>query len=114
VVQVVALTRALADTAEDRVTTVGLGDVVDELLDEHRLADTGTAEEADLAATRVRREQVDDLDARLEHLRRGRLLDELGRVGVDRLLLLGVDRSPVVDRLACARQPSRAERATNR
>ena len=45
-----------------------LGDVVDELLDEHRLADAGAAEEADLAAADVRGEQVDDLDAGLEDL----------------------------------------------
>jgi hypothetical protein len=45
-----------------------LGEVVDELLDQHRLADAGSAEQPDLAALRVGGEQVDDLDARLEHL----------------------------------------------
>jgi hypothetical protein len=38
-------------------------DVVDELHDDHRLADAGAAEEPDLAALRVGREEVDDLDA---------------------------------------------------
>jgi hypothetical protein len=40
---------------------VRLGDVVDQLHDEHSLADAGAAEEADLAALLVRRKQVDDL-----------------------------------------------------
>ncbi len=66
--EVVALTGALADTGEHRHTTVVLGDARDHLLDEHGLADAGSTEQADLAALDVRREQVDDLDAGLEHL----------------------------------------------
>ena len=53
-----------------------LGDVVDQLLDEHRLADAGAAEQADLAALGVGREQVDDLDAGDQDLRLGRLVDD--------------------------------------
>ena len=49
VVQVVTLARALADAREHGETAVALRDVVDELHDEHRLADAGAAEEADLA-----------------------------------------------------------------
>ena len=65
--EVVALTGALADTGEHRNTAVVLGDPLDHLLDQHRLADAGAAEQADLAALHVRGEQVDDLDAGLEH-----------------------------------------------
>jgi hypothetical protein len=78
VVEVVALAGALADAGEDRVARVHLGDVVDQLLDQHRLADAGAAEEADLAALGVGREQVDDLDAGDEDLGLGRLLGEVG------------------------------------
>ena len=70
-----------------------LGDVVDQLLDEHRLADAGAAEQTDLAALAVRREQVDDLDAGLEDLDLRALLDELRRRAVDRRALLGSDRA---------------------
>ena len=49
-IKVVALAGTLADAGEDRVAAVGLGDVVDELLNEHRLAHAGAAEEANLAA----------------------------------------------------------------
>ena len=96
--EVVALARALAHAAERRQAAVLLGEVVDELLDEHGLAHAGAAEQADLAALRVGREQVHDLDAGLEHLgRRGQVLD--GRGGaVDRPALLDVDRLALVDR----------------
>ena len=66
--EVVALARALAHAGEDGEALVLGGDVADQLLDEHGLAHAGTAEEADLAALDVRREQVDDLDAGLEDL----------------------------------------------
>src|SRR5690606_12454108 len=64
--EVVALTGALADAGEHRHTTVVLGDALDHLLDEDRLADARTTEEADLATLHVRGEEVDDLDAGLE------------------------------------------------
>src|SRR4028119_1748092 len=67
-VQAVPLARALAHAAEHRPPAVPGGDVVDELLDDHRLADAGPAEEADLPALHERGDQVDDLDPRLEDL----------------------------------------------
>ena len=82
--EVVALARALAHAREHRHAAVLLREVVDELLDEHGLADAGAAEEADLAAAQVGLEQVDDLDAGLEHLEAGGLLFERGRGAVDR------------------------------
>ncbi len=72
-----------------------LGDVPDQLLDEHGLADSGAAEEADLAALHVRREEVDDLDAGLEDLD-GRLqLLEVRRIAVDRPALVAAHVSPL-------------------
>ena len=50
VIEVVALAGALADAGEHRVAAMRLGDVVDQFLDEHGLADAGAAEQADLAA----------------------------------------------------------------
>jgi peptide chain release factor 1 len=82
------------------MTFVGFGDVVDQLHDDHGLADAGAAEQADLAAARIRREQIDDLDAGDQDLRLGRLVDERGRRLVDRRHHLGVDRAALVDRLA--------------
>jgi peptide chain release factor 1 len=100
VVQVVTLTGTLTDTGEDRVTTVGLGNVVDQLLDQDGLADTGTAEQTNLTTTGVRGEEVDDLDTGLEDLGLGRLLDELWGVGVDGGELDTLDLTALVDGLA--------------
>src|SRR5699024_3768198 len=74
---------ALTDTGEHRHTTVVLRDALDHLLDEHRLADTGTTEEADLSTLHVRDEQVDDLDAGLEELRLRLQLVERRGLAVD-------------------------------
>ncbi len=51
-----------------------LGHVVDELHNDDRLAHAGAAEEADLAALEEGLDEVDDLDAGLEHLLVGGLL----------------------------------------
>src|SRR4029453_16190054 len=88
--EVVALTGALADPGEHRHTTVVLGDTGDHLLDQHGLADAGTTEQADLAALHVGGEQVDDLDAGLEHLGLGLELVEGGGLAVDAPPLLDV------------------------
>ena len=100
VIEVVALAGALADAREYRIAAVGLGDVVDQLLDEHRLAHARAAEQADLAALGVRREQVDDLDARDENLSLGRLLDIGGGWLMDGAAAFHVDRPGFIHRLA--------------
>ena len=89
--QVVALTGALADAGEHRHTTVVLGDAGDHLLDQHGLADAGAAEQADLAALDVRRQQVDDLDAGLEHLGLRLELVEGRRLAVDAPALVDLE-----------------------
>ena len=63
-VEIVTLARALSDAGEHGVAAVIGRNVVNQLHDNDRLADTSTAEETDLAAASVRREQVDDLHAR--------------------------------------------------
>ena len=70
-VQIVTLTGTLTDTTEDRVATVGLGDVVDQLLNEDGLADTGTTEETNLATTSVGSQEVDNLDTGNQNFSRG-------------------------------------------
>jgi peptide chain release factor 1 len=97
VVQIVTLTGTLADTGEDGVTTVGLGDVVDELLNEHSLADTGTTEETNLATTSVGGDQVDNLDTGNQNLGSGGLLSELGGLPVDGHVVLGLDGATLVN-----------------
>ena len=81
--EVGALTGALAHAGEHRHATVLLGDPADHLVDEHGLAHAGAAEQADLAALQVRGEEVDDLDAGLEHLPLRLEGVEAGRLAVD-------------------------------
>src|SRR5687768_2377779 len=76
VIEVVAFAGALADAGEHAGAAVALGDVVDQLLDQHRFADPGAAEQADLAALGVGREQVDNLDPGDQDRGLGRLVDE--------------------------------------
>ena len=96
--QVVALAAALADAGEHGVARVLLGHVPDELLDDDRLADAGTAEDADLAALLEGADEVDDLEAGLEDFDVGRLLVERGRGPVDRQVDRRDDRALAVDR----------------
>src|SRR4029453_10411397 len=93
VVEVVALAGALPHPGEHRDAAVLLGDVVDQLLDEHGLAHAGAAEQAGLAAAGVGLEQIHDLDAGLEHLDLGGLLVERRRRAVGRLELRALERA---------------------
>ncbi len=76
------------------------GDVVDQFHDEYGLADSGAAEQADLAAPRVRREEVDDLDPGGERLDLGGLVDECRRFPVNGVFFFRVHGSHLVDRVA--------------
>jgi hypothetical protein len=100
VIEVVAFARALADAGEHRIAAVRLGDIIDQLLDEHRLADARAAKQADLAALGVRRQQIDDFDASDENLRFRRLLGIARRRLMDGAQSLSLDGASFVDRLA--------------
>src|SRR3546814_10908124 len=67
--------------------------------DLHGLADAGAAEQADLAALGVGREQIDDLDAGDEDRAVGRLIDEQRGGRVDRRGFGRADGAEFVDRL---------------
>ena len=98
--QIVALAGALAHAGKHREAAVLLGHVVDEFHDDDGLAHAGAAEEADLAALQERLDQVDDLDAGLEHLFVRRLLVEQRRGTMDGHARLLADRAQLVHRLA--------------
>src|SRR4029079_17616475 len=77
-----------------------LREVVDQLLDQDGLADAGPAEQPDLAALDVGRDQVDALEAGLEDLDLRREIAERRRIAVDRPTLdVGRWRGLAVDRL---------------
>ena len=98
--QIVAFARALAHAGKHRIAAVVLGDVIDQLHDDDRLANSGAAEQADLAALQERLDQIDDLYARLEHLSSGGLLVEGGSQTVNRISFLVFDGAQLIDRFA--------------
>ena len=70
--QVGSFTGSLADAGKHRVTAVGTGDTGNQLSQNDRFAQPGTAEQPGFTTADERREQVDDFDARLEHFGFGR------------------------------------------
>jgi peptide chain release factor 1 len=99
-VEVVALTRPLADAAEHRHAAVLLGDIVDELQDDDGLAHAGAAEEADLPAPLVGGEEIDHLDPGLEGLHLRLLVGEGRGLAMDGVAFRGRDWPALIDRLA--------------
>ena len=100
VIEVVAFARALADAGKHRIAAMRLRDIIDEFHNNDCLADAGTAKEADLAAARVGREQIDDLDAGNENCGLRRLF-RIGRcVLVDGTRRLMRNRARLIHRLA--------------
>ncbi|KAG5456660.1 MAG: hypothetical protein BJ554DRAFT_3541 [Olpidium bornovanus] len=95
---VVSLTGTLSNAGKHRVTSVRLGNVVDELLDKHGLANSGSSEEANLTTPRIWCKKIDDLDASFQNLGRSRLIRERRRVRVDRCPLLSLYGTSLVDR----------------
>ena len=87
--------------------------VVDQLLDEHGLADSGAAEEADLAALQIGFQQVDDLDSGIKHLLGGGQVFELGGLAVDGQGVVGLESAEAVDRIACDVHHSSADLCTD-
>jgi hypothetical protein len=100
VIEVIALAGALPHPGEHGVTAVRLGNVVDELHDHDRLADARAAKRAHLAALEERADEIDDLDAGLENVGLGLLLDQRRGRAVNRVALGVRDRTLVVDGVA--------------
>src|SRR5262249_27376562 len=66
----------------------------------HGLADARAPEEANLSAFQEGLNQIDDLDAGLEHLERGGLIFERRRRTMNRIARLAGERTELVNRLA--------------
>ena len=97
-VKVVTLTGTLTHTREHGVAGVQLGDVVDELHDDHGFAHTGTTKRTDLAALEERADEVDDLDAGGQQLGGGGLLGQRWGLTVNWVVLVGFHRAALVHR----------------
>ena len=103
------LAAPLAHPAEHRVAGVLVPDVPNELGDDECLPHAGAAEDRCLAAFLEWADQVNDLDAGLENLRGGRLIDEGRRSAVDRIATHSLHRALAIDRI-----PDDVEEASER
>ena len=112
--QVVALARTLSDAAEDAHALVDLSHVADQLHDHDGLAHAGAAEQGDLAAARERREQVDGLQSRLEHLGIGLHAGERHRLASNRPALVFGNGAEPVGRLTDAVEDASPDVRTHR
>ena len=98
--QIVAFAGALAHAGKYRHAAVLHRQVVDELLNDDGLAHARAAEQPDLAAAQIGLDQIDDLDARLEHLQFGGLILERRRRAMNGIKFMGVHRPHLIHRLA--------------
>ena len=101
-VEVGTLAGTLAHAREHRRAAVLLGQVVDELLDDNRLAHAGAAEQTRLAALDEGLDEVDGLDAGLEDLGGGGQLVVVRSRTVDGHVALHLGHRLLVDGLAHA------------
>ena len=74
------------------------GDVVDQLHDDDGLPDSGATEQTDFPALAVGLEQVHDLNTGFQYLGLGFLIFEFRSRPVNRIGLLGLDRTLFIDR----------------
>ena len=98
--KVVALPASLADAGKNGISAVLQRHIVDQFLDQNRFANARAAEQADLSASGVGLQKIDDLDAGLEHLSRRILLRKGRGLAVNVPALAFSDRIPPVDRLS--------------
>jgi hypothetical protein len=61
VVKIVTFSGSFTDTGKDRVTTMGLSDVVNKFLDDDSFSDSGTSEESDFTTSGVWGQHINDL-----------------------------------------------------
>ena len=85
--QVVAFTRAFAYARENGNAAVLHGHVVNQFLNQNRLADARAAEQTDFSALQKGLDQVDNLNSGFKHFERGGLLVELRSRTVNRIIV---------------------------
>jgi hypothetical protein len=81
--QVITLTGTLAHTSKYRQTRVGLGHVVDKLLNQYGFTYTSTTEQTNFATLHIRSEQVDYFDTSEEYFRRSSKVFKCGSIAVN-------------------------------
>ena len=89
-VQVISLTRPLSDSCEDWISTMGLGNVVNEFLDKHCFSDTCSSEQSNFSTSRVRSQQIHHLDSCYQDFSSTSLIFKGRSFSVNRVVLFSV------------------------
>ena len=89
--QVISLPGAFSHPGKNRISAVFRGDVMDQLLNQHRFTHSGTAEQSDFTAFCIRCQEVDDFDSCLQDLYDRALLLKCRRIPVNDPLLFSFD-----------------------
>jgi len=97
VIEIVSFTGTFTDSGKNGVTSVSLGNIVDQLHDKYGLANTGTTKETNLSTLDIGGQQVYDFDTSDENLLFDRHLSELGSLGMNGGSLGRVDGSPLIN-----------------
>ncbi len=95
--QVVAFASAFAHAREHGNAAMFHGDVVNQLHDQNGLAHARPAEQANLAALQIGLDQIDDLDSRFKHFKRGGLIFKQWRRAVNRIVGVANDGTELID-----------------
>ncbi len=97
VVKIVTFSGSFTDTGEDGVTTMSLGDVVDEFLNEDSLTDTSTTEKTNLTTSSVGGQKIDDLNTSDQDISTRTLIFESGGISMDGIELLAANGASFID-----------------
>src|SRR5271155_2377784 len=98
--KIVSFARAFADAREYRYAAVLHSDVVDQFLNQHRLANAGATEQSNFSALQKGLNQIDYLNSRLEHLEIRRLIDKQRCRPMNRIIGLADERPELINRLS--------------
>ena len=97
--KVISLTGTLTHAGEYGISAVLSGNIGDQFLDQYGLAHAGSAEQADLSALCIGSQQINYLDACLQHLHHRALVLKGGRVPVDHPFIFMIQALSAVNRL---------------
>ena len=97
--EVIALTGTLTDTRKDRITALLHRNIPDQLLNQDCFSDARAAKQTDFSALGIRRQKINNLDARLQNLRDRALILKWRRIPVNTPVLLTIQLFSSIYRL---------------
>lgn len=98
-VQVIPLLSTLTNTSEDRVPTISLSDIINQLLNKDSLANTSTTKETNFPSISIQSKQVNNLNTSNQNLCSSGLVSKGRRVSVNKQELISLNRATLVNQV---------------